>query len=134
MSINKVVLTGNLTREPELKRTASGMAILKFSIAVNDRRKDPKSGEWFDYANYIDCTMFGTRAEGISNYLHKGSKVGVDGKLNYSTWTDKQGNKRSSIDVNVGEIELLTPKNQPINTTPDVQYPEVEVYDDDCPF
>ena len=135
MSINRVVLTGNLTREPELKRTASGVAILNFGIAVNDRRKDPQSGEWGDYPNFIDCTMFGTRAEAVSDYLHKGSKIGLEGKLHYSSWNDKQGNKRSKLDVTIDEIELLTPKDsKPRNTTPDTQYPEASVYDDDCPF
>ena len=109
MSINKVVITGNLTREPELKRTASGMAILNLGVAVNDRRKDPKSGEWGDYANFIDCVMFGTRAESISNYLHKGIKVAIDGKLRWSQW-EREGQKRSKVEVTVDDIEILTPK------------------------
>ena len=134
MSINRVVLTGNLTREPELRRTSSGMAILKFSIAVNTRKKDSKTGEWSDHANFVNCTMFGTRAESVSGYLNKGSKVGIEGKLNYSEWTDKQGNKRSGLDVTVDDLELLTPKSKSANTTPDTQYVEANVYDDDIPF
>ena len=135
MSINKVVITGNLTREPELKRTASGMAILNLGVAVNDRRKDPKSGEWSDYANFIDCVMFGTRAESISNYLHKGIKVAIDGKLRWSQW-EREGQKRSKVEVTVDDIEILTPKGEQPNS-PQAQAPievSAEVYDDDIPF
>ena len=135
MSINKVVITGNLTREPELKRTASGMAILNLGVTVNDRRKDPKSGEWGDYANFIDCVMFGTRAESISNYLHKGIKVAIDGKLRWSQW-EREGQKRSKVEVTVDDIEILTPKGEQPNS-PQAQAPievSAEVYDDDIPF
>lgn len=112
MSINRVVLTGNLTHEPQIRRTANGMAILNFGIAVNDRRKNQQTGEWEDYANFIDCTMFGTRAESVSRFLTKGTKVGIEGKLHYSTWTAKDGSKRSKLDVTVDDLELLTPRNQ----------------------
>lgn len=135
MSINKVVITGNLTREPEIRRTASGMAILSFGVAVNDRRKDPKTGEWGDYANFIDCVMFGTRAESISNYLHKGIKVAIDGKLRWSQW-EREGQKRSKVEVTVDDIEILTPKGEQPNS-PQAQAPievSAEVYDDDIPF
>ena len=135
MSINKVVITGNLTREPELKRTASGMAILNLGVAVNDRRKDPKTGECGDYANFIDCVMFGTRAESISNYLHKGIKVAIDGKLRWSQW-EREGQKRSKVEVTVDDIEILTPKGEQPNS-PQAQAPievSAEVYDDDIPF
>ena len=63
MSINRVNITGNLTRDPELRATQSGSQVLSFGVAVNDRRRNPQTGEWEDYPNYVDCTMFGTRAE-----------------------------------------------------------------------
>ncbi len=110
MSINRVVLTGNLTRDPEVRRTQSGMAIMTFGIAVNDRRKNSQTGEWEDYANFIDCTMFGSRAEAVSNYLSKGSKIGIEGKLRYSTW-ERDGQKRSKLEVIVDELEFLSPRN-----------------------
>ena len=110
MSINRVVLTGNLTRDPEVRRTQSGMAIMSFGLAVNDRRKNSQTGEWEDYANFIDCTMFGTRAEAVSNYLSKGSKIGLEGKLRYSTW-ERDGQKRSKLEVIVDELEFLSPRN-----------------------
>ena len=66
MSINRVIITGNLTRDPELRSTASGMPVLGFGVAVNDRRRNQQTGEWEDYPNFIDCTMFGARAESVS--------------------------------------------------------------------
>ena len=110
MSINRVVLTGNLTRDPELRRTQSGMAILSIRIAVNDRRKNQQTGEWEDYANFIDCVVFGTRAESLNNYLSKGSKVGIDGKLRWSEW-ERDGQRRSKIEVIVDDLEFLSPRN-----------------------
>lgn len=109
MSINNVIITGNLTRDPELRNTASGTSVLQFSVAVNDRVKE--NGEWKDRANYIDCTMFGSRAEALSRLLRKGSKVAVQGKLHWSSW-EKDGQKRSKVEVWPNEVELLTPKNQ----------------------
>lgn len=107
MSINKVVISGNIGQEPELRSTASGMPVLSFSVAVNDRRKD-SSGEWTDYVNWISCTMFGARAERVSRFLDKGSKVAVEGKLHYSQWETKDGQKRSKIDVIVDELEFMS--------------------------
>ena len=71
MSINRVVISGNLTRDPELRATASGMPVLGFGVAVNDRRKNQQTGEWEDYPNFIDCTMFGARAQSVSRFLSK---------------------------------------------------------------
>ena len=108
MSINKVLITGNLTRDPEVRTTASGSAILSFSVAVNDRRRDPSTGEWSDYANYIDCTMFGNRVDFFSRNLNKGSKVAVEGRLRWSQWEAKDGSKRSKIEVIADDIELMS--------------------------
>ena len=81
MSINQVNISGNLTHDPQLRATASGTQVLSFGIAVNDRQKNSRTGEWEDYPNFIDCTMFGTRAESVSRYIRKGSKVAISGKL-----------------------------------------------------
>jgi len=110
MSINRVVISGNLTRDPELRRTQSGMAIMGLGVAVNDRRKNNQTGEWEDYANYIDCTMFGSRAESLSNILNKGMKVAIEGKLRWSQW-ERDGQKRSKIEVIVDEIDIMTSRN-----------------------
>ena len=110
MSINKVLISGNLTRDPELRQTAGGMPILSFGVAVNDRRRNPQSGEWEDYANFIDCTMFGNRAQSLSNYLSKGTKVAIEGKLRYSSW-EKDGVRRSKVEVVVDELEFMSSRN-----------------------
>ncbi len=107
MSINRVTISGNLTRDPELRATAGGTQVLSFGVAVNDRRRNPQNGEWEDYPNFVDCTMFGTRAEAVSRYLSKGSKVAIEGKLRYSSW-EREGQRRSKLEVIVDEIEFLS--------------------------
>lgn len=109
MSINNVNISGNLTRDAELRTTSGGMAILSLSVAVNDRKKNP-NGEWEDYPNFIDCTVFGRRAEAIQNYLTKGTKVCIQGKLKQERWEDKDGNNRSKVSVIVQEIEFNAQK------------------------
>ena len=74
MSINRVNITGNLTRDPELRVTAGGTQVLSFGVAVNDRRRNPQTGEWEDYPNFVDCTMFGTRAEAVSRFLARATR------------------------------------------------------------
>ena len=107
MSINRVNITGKLTRDPELRVTAGGTQVLSFGVAVNDRRRNPQTGEWEDYPNFVDCTMFGTRAEAISRFLAKGNKVAIEGKLRYSSW-EKDGQRRSKPEVIVDEIEFMS--------------------------
>lgn len=110
MSINRVIISGNLTRDSELRSTASGMPVLGFGVAVNDRRKNQQTGEWEDYPNFIDCTMFGARAESLSRFLNKGVKVSVEGKLRWSQW-ERDGQKRSKIEVIVDELEFMSSRN-----------------------
>lgn len=86
MSINRVIISGNLTRDPEIRTTTSQTAIMTFGVAVNDRRRNSQSGEWEDVPNFIDCVMFGARAEAVSRFISKGSKVAIEGKLRYSSW------------------------------------------------
>ncbi len=141
MSINRVNISGRITRDPELRRTQSGMAILSFSVAVNDRRKNSQTGEWDDYANFVDCTVFGRRAESLSNILAKGMKVAVEGKLHWSQW-EKDGQKRSKLDVTVDEVEFMSSKGGPSGGGQGVHGSgqegpvevEATVYDDDIPF
>ena len=125
MSINRVEITGNLTRDPEIRATAGGTPVMSFGVAVNDRRKNAQTGEWEDYPNYIDCTMFGSRAEAVSRYLSKGSKVAIDGKLRYSQW-EKDGQKRSKVEVIVEEIEFMNSQRR--------QRSEASTFDSDVPF
>lgn len=148
MSINRVVISGNLTRDSELRSTASGLPVLGFGVAVNDRRKNQQTGEWEDYPNFIDCTMFGTRAESLSRYLLKGTKVTIEGKLRWSQW-EREGQKRSKIEVIVDELEFMSSRNDssrssggyqqqggyaaPIASMPNVNASS-SVYDEDIPF
>ena len=111
MSINKVVLSGNICSDPDLKATNSGSTILAFRIAVNDRKKN-KGGEWEDVPNYFSCYVFGNRANSVSKYVSKGTKVFIEGKLRWHQWTDNQGNKREDVDVIVDEIEWAPRANQ----------------------
>jgi single-strand DNA-binding protein len=107
MSINRVVLTGNLTRDAELKQTSGGMAIVKMRLAVNDRRKNASTGQWEDSPNYIDVTMFGSRGEALSRFLSKGKQIGVEGKLRWHEWESSAGEKRNGLEVVADDIELL---------------------------
>ena len=106
MSINRVNITGNLTRDPELRATAGGTQVLSFGVAVNDRRRNAQTGEWEDYPNFVDCTMFGNRAEAVGRFLAKGMKVAIEGKLRYSSW-ERDGQKRSKLEVIVDDIEVV---------------------------
>lgn len=150
MSINRVVISGNLTRNPELRSTASGLAVLGFGVAVNDRRKNPQTNEWEDYPNFIDCTMFGARAESLSRYLAKGTKVAIEGKLRWSQW-ERDGQKRSKIEVIVDDLEFMSsrgsdsPYSNPANSNnysapaaPATPAPVINAssspYDEDIPF
>ena len=126
MSINRVNISGNLTRDPELRATTGGTQVLSFGMAVNDRRKNQQTGEWEDYPNFVDCTMFGSRAEKVSRYLTKGCNVAVEGKLRYSQW-ERDGQKRSKLEVIVEEIEFMS-RQQAAEPAPS------DAYDEDIPF
>lgn len=142
MSLNAVFVSGCLTSEPRQTATASGSTIVRFGLAVNDRRKNNKTGEWDDYTNYVDCTMFGKFAERMVVYLHKGVRVTVEGKLNYSSW-EKDGQRHSKLDVIVNELvppqqprqQQYAPQQQyqqPAYSAPQPQQPEFS--DSDIPF
>lgn len=140
MSINKAIISGNLTRDPEVRTTASGMSVMSFGIAVNDRRKNPSTGEWEDYPNFIDCAMFGNRAASVARYLTKGSKVAIEGKLRWSQW-ERDGQKRSKVEVVIDEIELMQRRRDEPSGDHGFSAPEMpeitadaSVYDEDIPF
>lgn len=108
-NINHVFVAGNLTRDPELRSTTSGKAVLSLGIAVNDSRKN-QQGQWEDRPNFFDCVVFGRQAESLANLLHKGMKVTIAGKLRQTTW-EKDGQKRSKVEIVAEEVEL-PPKPQ----------------------
>lgn len=140
MSINNVLITGNLTRDPELRETPSGFQVLNFGVAVNDRKKNQSTGQWEDYANFVDCTMFGNRAASVARFLAKGSKVAIEGKLRWSQWETQDGGKRSKLEVVVDELEFMTGREGQQQARPQAPVPmaqpaiETAVYDDDIPF
>ena len=128
MSINKTIISGNLTRDAEVKRTSSGMAIVTFCVAVNERRKNNQTGEWDDYPNYVDVTWFGTRAEKCAGALVKGAKVTVEGHLRQERW-EKDGQKNNRLVVILDEIEL-PPRTQGRFEPPE----QPTLYGSDIPF
>jgi single-strand DNA-binding protein len=129
MSINRVNISGNLTRDPELRQTQGGMAILSMGVAVNDRRKNQQTGEWEDVPNFVDCVVFGTRAEKLAQYLSKGTKVAIEGKLRWSQW-EKDGARRSKLEVIVDEIEFMSRGQQQRQQQP----ASADIYDENIPF
>jgi single-strand DNA-binding protein len=106
-NINRVILTGNLTKDPELRSTAGGTSICKLRIAVNTRRKDA-SGQWVDKPNYFDVTVWGAQGENCANYLQKGRGVAVDGRLEWREWdaTDGSG-KRQAVEIVADSVQFL---------------------------
>lgn len=108
--INKVFLTGNLTRDIELRTSQSGNTIANFGIAVNESYKNGQSGEWEDKPHFFEVVMFGRRAEAVSKFINKGSKVTVEGRLHQNRWTDrKTGENRSRVEIVCDEIEFASP-------------------------
>src|ERR1051326_4722636 len=105
-NINRVVLTGNLTRDPELRSTSGGTSVCSLRIACNTRRRS-SSGEWEDKPNYFDVTVWGAQGENCANYLSKGRPVAIDGRLEWREWQDQQGNKRQSIDIIADSVQFL---------------------------
>jgi single-strand DNA-binding protein len=105
-NINRVVLTGNLTRDPELRNTPSGTSVCSLRLACNTRRRDA-SGEWVDKPNYFDVTVWGAQGENCAQYLQKGRPVAVDGRLEWREWDDKEGNKRQSVDIIADSVQFL---------------------------
>ena len=105
-AINRVVLVGNLTRDPELRHTPSGTAVCNLRLAVNTRRKD-ETGQWVDKPNYFDITVWGNQGERCAQYLSKGRPVGVDGRLEWREWETPEGNKRQAVDVVADTVQFL---------------------------
>lgn len=129
MGINRVVISGNLTRDSDLRATQGGMQVLSFGVAVNDRRKNQQTGEWEDVPNFVDVVLFGNRAQALSTRLMKGTKVAVEGKLRYSSW-ERDGQRRSKLEVVADEIELLSGQQGQQAR----QQPQGDPYDEEIPF
>jgi len=106
--MNVVVVTGNLTRDPELRSTPGGTSVCKLRVAVNSRRKDGQSGEWVDKPNYFDVTVWGAQGENCANYLSKGRPVAVEGRLDWREWEAQDGSgKRQSVEIIANSVQFL---------------------------
>jgi single-strand DNA-binding protein len=107
-NVNVVVVTGNLTRDPELRSTPGGTSVCKLRVAVNSRRKDGQSGEWVDKPNYFDVTVWGAQGENCANYLAKGRPVAIEGRLDWREWEAKDGGgKRQSVEIIANSVQFL---------------------------
>jgi len=107
-NVNVVVITGNLTRDPELRHTGGGTAVCELRVAVNSRRKDGQTGEWVDKPNYFDVTVWGAQGENCATYLAKGRPVAVEGRLDWREWEAKDGSgKRQAVSIVANSVQFL---------------------------
>ena len=142
-SYNKVLLMGNLTRDPELKYLPSGTAVAKFGMAVNESYTDKQSGEKKDDVCFVDLTAWGRQAEICNEYLQKGSPVFIEGKLNFNSWQTDDGQNRSKLEVTALRVQFTGGRQDDSSNgsggheeslAPPVESPSPEVVDDDIPF
>jgi single-strand DNA-binding protein len=106
-NVNVVVITGNLTKDPELRSTTGGMSVCEMRVAVNSRRKD-QSGQWVDKPNYFDVVVFGAQGENCANYLSRGRPVAVEGRLDWREWEAKEGGgKRQAVQIIANSVQFL---------------------------
>lgn len=139
-NINRVVLVGNLTRDPEMKHLPSGTALCSLRIAVNTRRKD-ESGQWTDKPNYFDVSVWGNQGESCAQYLAKGRPVAIDGRLEWREWETTDGGKRQAVEIVADNVQFLGSRGDgdgdgggqfaPASAQPDFPQPSG---DDDIPF
>lgn len=131
MSINNVIVSGNATRDIEVRQTASGFCVGTFGIAVNERVKNKSTDQWEDRANFFDVTLLGSRAEKLAQYLTKGTKVCVSGKLRWSQW-ERDGQKRSKVEIVADSIEFMSREGS--KNTPNSYNDNASLYDENIPF
>ncbi len=111
-NINRVVLVGNLTRDPEVRTTQGGLSICSLRLAVNNRRKNGQTGEWVEEPNYFDITVFGAQGETAARFLSKGRQVAVDGRLRWREWEAQDGSgKRQAVDVIADNVQFIGPRD-----------------------
>ncbi len=106
-NINRVIITGNLTRDPELRSLPSGGSVCSLRVACNGRRRNPSTQEWEDQPNYFDITVWGAQGENCSRFLTKGRGVAVDGRLQWREWTTQEGQKRQAVDIVADSVQFL---------------------------
>ncbi len=106
-NLNVVVITGNLTSDPELRSLPSGTSVCKLRVAVNTRRKNGSTGEWEDKPNFFDVTVWGAQGENCARFLSKGRPVGVQGRLEWREWETQEGQKRQAVDIIADSVQFL---------------------------
>jgi single-strand DNA-binding protein len=107
-NVNVVVITGNLTRDPELRHTGGGTAVCELRVAVNSRRKDGQTGEWVDKPNFFDVVVWGAQGENCATYLSKGRPVAIEGRLDWREWEAKEGGgKRQAVQIIANTVQFL---------------------------
>ncbi|HEX4836950.1 MAG TPA: single-stranded DNA-binding protein [Solirubrobacteraceae bacterium] len=107
VNINRVVMTGNLTADPELRETPGGTSVCSMRIACNTRRKDSSTGEWVDKPNFFNVTVWGGQGENAARYLAKGRPVAIDGRLEWREWEAQDGSKRQAVDIIADSVQFL---------------------------
>lgn len=131
----RVVITGNLTQDPQLRSTSDGSPVCRLRIASNSRRKHATTGEWTDKPNYFDVAVFGTQAESAARYLTKGRGVAIDGRLDWREWQSQDGTKRQAVQVIAETVQFLgAPQLAPHNQPQDRATGATVSSDDDIPF
>ncbi len=141
-NINRVVLVGNLTRDPELRHTPGGTPVCSLRVAVNSRRRD-ESGQWIDKPNYFSVSVFGNQAESCAQYLAKGRSVAIDGRLDWREWQAQDGSKREAVEIVAESVQFLGGRGEvgdfgggnqfvPAGAAESADFPAAA--DDDIPF
>jgi single-strand DNA-binding protein len=141
--INSVTLVGRLTRDPELRHLPSGQPVLQIGLAVNGRQRD-EGGNWVDKPNFFDVKVFGNQAESLATHLQKGRRIGIDGRLDWSSWEAQDGSKRSKVEIIAHQVQYLDSRGDGEGSGGGGQYfPKADVQpdtsdftppDDDIPF
>jgi single-strand DNA-binding protein len=137
-NINRVVLTGNLTADPDLRSLSSGTQVCKLRVAVNTRRKDSASGEWVDKPNYFDVVAWAGQGKACARYLAKGSPVAIDGRLEWREWEIDNGSKRQTVEIVADTVQFLGRRPSNDQSADDAREPDAATSavndDDDIPF
>jgi single-strand DNA-binding protein len=106
-NVNVVVITGNLTKDPELRSTGGGTSVCEMRVAVNSRRKNGQTGQWEDKPNYFDVVVFGAQADNCATYLQRGRPLAVEGRLDWREWEAKDGSKRQAVQIVANSVQFL---------------------------
>ena len=134
-NINRVIITGNLTRDPELRTlSGSGTSVCSMRIACNGRRRNNETNQWEDQPNYFDVTVWGAQGENCSRFLTKGRPVAIDGRLRWREWTAENGDKRQAVDIIAESVQFLGGRDDAGNGNGNGYSSSVRAADSDVPI